>query len=508
MLRVLGSKRRLCNGLSRRDFLHAGALSLSGLGLPSLDLAGLSRLQSAQAGEPAGRVSSFGRAKSIILIHLYGSPSQLEWADPKPNAPAEIRGEFGSIPSSLPGCGVCELLPNLARVMDRTTVIRSMTHPYPIHGVAFALTGVPTIDVAMELSPNDPRHWPYFGSVVEYVDRLRQLETSDGAKTGHPAVPRNIALPFAFSSHRVGEVPRAGPYAAFLGGQYNPVWTDLVGQATRGMHKELAGKSFDDNDPYIGLAPDSYFVLPSATEVPPGVTLDRLDSRRSLLAQLEESRRALDSSRAADQMDFHQQAAYSLIQSSQLREALDLRRERADIRALYGDTLFGQGCLAARRLVEAGSRVVSVFWDEYGLAGDAWDTHYNHFERMRKALCPGLDHAWYGLITDLDQRGLLDDTLVVCTSEHGRTPRFTGTGRDHWSRVYTTMLAGGGVARGRVVGASDKIGGDVADRPVSPKDLLATMYHLLGIDPRTTIHDGLGRPLPLVEGDVVHDALA
>ena len=152
--------------------------------------------------------------------------------------------------------------------------------------------------------------------------------------------------------------------------------------------------------------------------------------------------------------------------------------------------------------------MVSVFWDEYGLAGDAWDTHYDHFKRMRQALCPGLDMAWYGLITDLDRRGLLDDTLVVCTSEHGRTPRFSGTGRDHWSRVYTSMVAGGGTARGRVVGASDKIGSDVADRPVSPKDLLATMYHLLGIDHRQTLRDALDRPLPLVDGEVVHEVLA
>ncbi len=160
-------------------------------------------------------------------------------------------------------------------------------------------------------------------------------------------------------------------------------------------------------------------------------------------------------------------------------------KRRPTIRELYGHTLFGQSCLAARRLVEAGSRVVSVFWDEYGLAGSGWDTHYNHYARMKQELCPGLDQGWYGLITDLDQRGLLDDTLVVCTSEHGRTPKITtgqGGGRDHWSRVYTSLLAGGGTKRGHIVGASDKQGGDVLDRPISPKDVLATMYHLLGID--------------------------
>jgi uncharacterized protein (DUF1501 family) len=155
--------------------------------------------------------------------------------------------------------------------------------------------------------------------------------------------------------------------------------------------------------------------------------------------------------------------------------------------------------------------VVSVFWDEYGLAGTGWDTHWNHYPRMKVELCPGLDLGWYGLITDLDRRGLLDDTLVVCTSEHGRTPKINsqkGGGRDHWSRVYSALMAGGGIARGKVVGASDKHGSDVADRPISPKDMLATMYHLLGIDHHLLIHDHLNRPLPLVEGQVIPEVLA
>jgi len=506
MLRILGSNRRLCHGMSRRDFLYVGGLGAAGLQLTDLLRGQAAAQERAESIEPAPR--SFGRAKSIILLHLYGSPSQLEWADPKPDAPVEIRGELGWIPSTLPGCNVCELLPNMAKVMDRTTVIRSMTHPYPIHGVAYALTGTPTIDVAMELAPHDPRHWPYFASVVEYVDAMRAQAEGRPPAALTTGVPPNIALPFAFSSHRVGEVPRAGPYAAFLGSRWNPVWTDYVGQANKSIDKTLAEKRFTDPDPYLGLAPDSYFVMPSATAPQPGVTLDRLDRRRSLLAQFDAARGQLDNSYAARQFDQQQETAFALLASDRLRGALDLRHEPTETRDLYGHTLFGQGCLAARRLVEAGSRVVSVFWDEYGLAGDAWDTHYDHFKRMRQALCPGLDMAWYGLITDLDRRGLLDETLVVCTSEHGRTPRFSGTGRDHWSRVYTSMVAGGGTARGRVVGASDKIGSDVADRPVSPKDLLATMYHLLGIDHRQTLRDALERPLPLVDGEVVHEVLA
>jgi hypothetical protein len=500
MLRVLGSTRTLCQGLSRRDLLRVGGLGLAGLGL-----ADVLRLRDAAASDAAVRPPSFGRAKSIILIHLYGSPSQLETVDPKPDAPVEIRGDLGCIDSSLPGLKVCELLPNLAKVMDRTTVLRSLTHPYPLHGVAFALTGVPAIDVAMELSPRDARHWPYFGSVVEYVD------AQQGRAAAHPTVPANIALPFAFSTQRSGEVPRAGPYAAFLGSEYNPVWTDFVGTGAGSLPYKLADKLFDGPNPYIGLEPDSHFVVPSATSLQADVTLDRLNTRRSLLGQFDDARRVFADAAGGARVDRYQQMAFSLLESDTLRSALDLRRESEANRALYGATLFGQSCLAARRLIEAGSRVVSVFWDEYGLAGSAWDTHWNHYPRMKHELCPGLDQGWYGLITDLDQRGLLDDTLVVCTSEHGRTPQINkadGGGRDHWARVYSSMFAGGGMARGRVVGASDKHGSDPADLPVSPKDMLATMYHLLGIDHHTLVSDALGRPLPLVEGHVIEPLLA
>jgi uncharacterized protein (DUF1501 family) len=498
MLRILGSARRLCSGLTRRDLLRVGGLGLAGLSLPEM-----LRLQDASAASGV-REPSFGKAKSIILIHLYGAPSQIETVDPKPDAPVEIRGEFGSIPSSLPGCDVCELLPNFGKVLDRTTVLRSLTHPYPLHGVAYALTGTPTMDVPLELNPNDPRHWPYFGSVVEYVDAAAKRPASRH-------VPANMALPWPFSSRRTGEVPRSGPYAAFLGSQYNPVWTDFVGTATKGHPKTLGQKTFTDNDPYIGSSEDSYFVVPAASSLQADVTLDRLNRRRSLLEQLDEARRVAVGKSHGQTLDRYQQMAFSLLESDALRKALDIRLEPEATRKLYGHTLFGQSCLAARRLVEAGSRVVSVFWDEYGLAGSGWDTHWDHFARMKVELCPGLDQGWFGLITDLDQRGLLDETLVVCTSEHGRTPKISpskGGGRGHWSRVYSAMMAGGGACRGKVVGSSDKHGGEVKDRPISPKDMLATMYHLLGIDHHQLLHDSLGRPLPLVEGRVIHEALA
>ena len=498
MLRILGSARQLCHGISRREMLRVGGLGLAGMSLPQI----LS-FQEASAAEAGKHGPSFGKAKSIILIHLYGAPSQLEWVDCKPNAPVEVRGELGTIPSTLKGCDVCELFPNMAKVMDRTTVLRSLTHPYPIHGVAFALTGVPIIDVAMELSPHDPKHWPFFGSAVEYVDSR--------GRTGEPAVPSNIALPFPFSTKRVGEVHRAGPYAAFLGSQFDPLWADFQGTATKGITKTLRDMTYTGNDPYIGVAPDSYFIVPNASSLQSEITLDRLNTRKSLLGQLNDNLVGLTSTAAGRSLSKHQQSALSLLESPKLSEALDLRKEPTATRDLYGQSLFGQSCLAARRLVEAGSRVVSVFWDEYGLAGMGWDTHWNHYPRMRQELAPGFDTGWYGLITDLDRRGLLDDVLVVCTSEHGRTPKISsgnGGGRDHWSRAYSSLIAGAGIKRGHVVGATDKQAGDVTDRPISPKDLLATMYHLLGIDPHYLVYDRQGRPLPLVDGQLISEALS
>jgi Protein of unknown function (DUF1501) len=509
MLRILGSAKQLCQGMTRRDMLRVGGLGIAGLSLPQV-LA----LQEASAADGKDHGSSFGKAKAVILIHLYGSPSQLEWVDCKPEAPVEIRGELGVIPSSLPGCPVCELFPNMAKVMDKATVLRSLTHPYPIHGVAFALTGVPAIDVNMELAPYDTKHWPFFGSVVEYVDSRRNKgggQPTLAASATNLAVPSNIALPFRFSTKRVGEVPRAGPYAAFLGSQYDPLWADFVGQATKGITKTLRDMTFTDNDPYVGIADGSYFIVPSASSLQNELTLDRLDRRKSLLGQLNQRLPALVQSSAGRALSKHQQSALALLESPKLSEALDLRSEPEGTRSLYGQSLFGQSCLAARRLVEAGSRVVSVFWDEFGLAGSGWDTHWNHYPRMRQELAPGFDIGWYGLITDLEQRGMLDEVLVVCTSEHGRTPKITsgmGGGRDHWARAYSSLVAGAGIARGKIVGATDKHASDVADKPISPKDLLATMYHLLGIDPHFMIADRQGRPLPLVEGAVIGDALA
>lgn len=501
MLRILGSRKRFCDGVSRRDFLHAG-------GLLGLGLADVLRLQEAKAGPgPATKLPHFGRAKSCILLYLYGAPSQLETFDPKPDSPAEIRGELGCIPSSLAGLNVCELLPHVAKVMHQTTAVRSMTHPYPLHGVAFATTSVPAIDVAMELSPRDSRHWPYIGSVVDYM-----LDRESGGAI--PETPRNIALPFPMSTRRRGEVPRAGPYPAFLGQAYSPVWTQFTGEASRSVVKELAAEKVSIADPYLGVKPGCQFSVSTLGGGNPAeLTLDRLGQRHSLLAQLDSLRGEAEGARSrASSFDRFQSMAFSLLTSPKLRRALEIDREPMGLRESYGMTLFGQASLVARRLVEAGTKIVSVFWDEYGLAGSGWDTHTLHYPRMKDELLPGLDWAFSGLIEDLSQRGLLDETLVVLLSEHGRTPKLAnvnGGGRDHWSRAYSIVMAGGGIAKGKIVGKTDRIAGEVIDTPISPKDVLATMLHLLGIDPAAEFRDRVGRPLPIAgEGRVRGELLA
>lgn len=497
MLRILGSPRRLCDGVTRRDFLHAGGLGLLGLGATASS-------QSLTAAERA-RPTSFGKAKRCIFLYLYGAASQIETFDPKPEAPRQVRGELGAISTSVPGIQIGELLPHTARVVDRTTIVRSMTHPYPLHASAYTLTSIPTIDVPLQMRPRDSRHWPFIGSVVDYLADQRSSEP--------PPVARNVGLPWRLSSRRVyAEGENAGPYGAWLGRAYDPLWTDFHGEGKRESTYTFGKQTIRCKDPYGPLEPDCRFGLSADARLSEGVTLDRLNRRRSLLAQLDDARRAADASAATRLFDGFRQQAFDYLSTSKLSAALDVERESAATREAYGMTLFGQSALVARRLLEAGTQFVTVLWDEYELVNSAWDTHYYHYELMREQLCPGLDRALSTLILDLETRGMLDDTLIVCTTEHGRTPRLenvSGGGRGHWAQAYSTLLAGGGVARGKVVGRTDRIASTVQDTPISPKDILATTYHLLGIDPDTTIRDRLGRPLAVGgEGRVRHELLA
>lgn len=500
MLRILGSEKRLCDSVSRRELLHAGGLAAAGLSLPQFLAA-----QNTQAATAGGGLNGFGAAKRCIFLYLYGAPSQLETVDMKPEAPIEIRGTMKPIPSVLPGLDVCEHLPEMAKMMDRVTVVRSVTHAYPVHGVAFATTGIPAIETSMELSPHDQRHHPYFGSIIDYLERKNQ-------RGNESMIPNNLGLPFQFSSQRIGEVARAGPYASYLGASYNPIFTEYSGKATRSVYKTLRDMKIDCHDPYVACDTASHFRL-ATTQPLPDVKLDRLDRRRTLLEQFDSSRRELSEKAGGKALSRYQDMAFSLISSNKVSNALDVRSEPQSTRDLYGMTLYGQACLAGRRMLEAGTKLVSVFWDEYGLAGDAWDTHWNHYPRMVDQLMPGLDKAFSGLVLDLERRGMLDETLVVCLSEHGRTPKLNtakGGGRDHWARAYSVMFAGGGVSRGNVIGATDKHASDPVDHPVGPKDLLATIYHALGIDPHTVLRDRGNRNIPLVpeSADVIHDMFA
>ena len=483
MLRLLGDPKRVNHRVTRRDLLHVGGLGLLGIGLEHA-------LASPSAQAAANNDSkSFGRAKSCILIYKYGAPPQHETFDPKPDAPANIQGELKAIPTKIPGIQIGEGLPKIAAILDRLTVVRSLTHPFPLHGTVYATTGIPDVDTKIESLPRHQRQWPFIGSLVDYLAERQ----SPGAEV---ELPRNIALPFVMGSRN--EIPPlAGPYGGMLGMRYDPVYTDFTAEGTKLAPEIRPGKAF--KDPLLGIRATDRFLLPGGASAPGAIA--RLETRRSLLGQFNEIRRDLDSSSRIGTFQKQQQLAYSILTSGKMQEALDFGREPMAIREAYGMTLFGQSCLAARRLIEAGSKFVTVIWDAYGLNAGSWDTHHNHFGRLKEFLLPVFDQTFSALILDLEQRGLLGETLVLVLSEHGRTPRIDsrpkGGGRDHWSSAYSQVYAGGGMGRGRVIGQTDKIAGDVVDNPISPKDILATSFHLLGIDPETTFPDAGGRPLPL-----------
>jgi hypothetical protein len=275
--------------------------------------------------------------------------------------------------------------------------------------------------------------------------------------------------------------PLAGPYGAMLGQKYDPIYADFPGEGTTTAPEVHPGRAF--KDPFLGIQATDKFVI--------GGEFERLERVETFSQQ--------------------QRMALSLLSSSRFATAIDFGQEPMAVREQYGMTLFGQSLLAARRLVEAGTRFVTVFWDAVGLNAGSWDTHHNHYGRLKHFLLPIFDHAFSGLILDLDQRGLLDETLVLVLSEHGRTPQIDskpkGAGRHHWSRAYSQVYAGGGMARGKVVGKTDRHAGDVDETPISPKDILATAFHLLGIDPDSTVPDSEGRPIPITGTGVVRPEL-
>jgi hypothetical protein len=476
---------RHSHGPSRRQFLGAGALTPFALGLAdALHL---------QAGA-ASTSNNFGRAKACILLFPYGSPPQHEMFDPKPDAPAEIQGEMKSIATCIPGVRIGEGLPDVAPILDRLTIVRSVTHRYAEHGVAYAVSGIPTYTPELETRPRDSRHWPFIGSIVDYIEERR-------ANGAIPGVPRNVALPWLLNSKTDFNVS-AGPYAAFLGQGYDPVWTDYDGVGTKlaPRYGESQAKQF--SDPFAETPLTGRFFVSTLANHSPDLPDERLLARKALLEQVDLRHQPMS---GGDAFDKQRQLAYAVLSSGKMRQALDLSRESVALRERYGSTLFGQSCLAARRLVEAGSKFVTVFWDGFGqFSGCAWDTHANHYPRLKEYLLPGFNRAYPALIRDLEARGMLDDTLVLWLSEHGRTPKIDskpkGAGRHHWSKAYSIVMAGGGAPKGKVVGSTDKHAAEVKETPISPKDILATSFYLLGINASTTVTDQQGRPV-LIAGD-------
>jgi hypothetical protein len=430
-------ERLFCDGLARRDFLRLGTANVFGLSLT------LPRLL-------AGRARAEGRAArdvSLVYVFLHGGLSTIDTFDQKPDAPAEFRGPFKPVATSVPGVQVCEHLPRLARHVDKLALLRSFRHHNSDHGPAdhYMLTGYfPQAGFNPGLSPNNQR--PAFGAVV-----ARQLGPRG-------SVPPYVCLP---KMH-----PSCGP--AYLGPAAAPFVIDA-----------------DPN------APD--FTVPDVVP-PPSLEAHRLESRKRLLASIDRFHQAAEAraNRDAAAVGVFRARAFDLMTSPAAKKAFDVHAEDDRLRDEYGRNTLGQSCLMARRLVEAGVRCVTIDHSN-------WDTHNDNFNTLRRQLLPWLDAALSTLLRDLADRGLLETTLVVITGEFGRTPRINkDAGRDHWGPAFTVLLAGGGVRGGRVIGRTDARAERPAADPCGPEDLAATLCHLLGIDPAEEFRTPDGRPVAVV----------
>ncbi len=464
MLRITAGKRRLCDGLSRRDVLRVGGAGWLGLGLPDLLRA------------ESGR----GPAKSLIMFVLEGGPAHQDLWDMKPDAPEGVRGEFRPIATTVPGLMFCEHLPRLAQQAHHLTLVRSVHHSIGDHnaGAYYALTGRDPAAGGRLITAPGPDNFPPYGSV------LAKLRPS-----GRP-LPDFVHLP-DWMSNNGSFLP--GQDAGFLGGPHEPF---VAGDPSR---------------------PD--YAVPGLN-LPRELPMERVGRRRSLLDAVSTT---LGDGRAVERLDAHYRKAFELIASPEARRAFDLSGEPASVRDRYGLDLdnprtkearqfgglphLGQCLLMARRLVEAGVRVVTVCT---GARYDqSWDTHRDHFPLLKRSLLPMFDRGFSALLADLHDRGLLDSTLVVAVGEFGRTPKvgqITSSagadkgGRDHWPHCYTALFAGGGLPAGAVFGASDANAAYPARDPVTPPDLAATIYRVMGLDPETLIRDPFDRPFPLSTG--------
>jgi len=472
MLEFLGRQSRTCEGLSRRQWLGIGSLGSIGLSLPSV-LATSVRADNGVVLDkvPAAIRGSFGRAKSCIVLFLFGAPAHQDTWDLKPDAPAEVRGEFQPIASRTPGILVGEHLPKLATRTDRLSIVRSLTHEDNTHTVAmhYMLAGIRHKRPSTN-PQNAPDDFPCFGAAMNYLER-------HGLRTGRPPRGTQSGLPSAVSLNAPANQVSAnnhifpGFFAGLIGGVYDPM--------------------------FISQHPNSDRFQPLATHDAPA----RLIARRELAMEYQRRLSRLEESASVRQLGEYQARAVRLLASDAARQAFELERESPELRGRYGNTPFGQGCLLARRLVEAGVSLVTVNWER----DDAyWDTHKNNFVDLKTKLLPNFDQACSSLMDDLQERGLLDETLVVCLGEFGRTPKINAAaGRDHWAACNSVVLFGAGLPGGFVHGASDRQAAYPTRDPVSPESLAATIYHLLGVAPDATLHDALGRPMRLIAADPI-----
>lgn len=474
------------SGISRRELLRVGGSALFGLSLPQL-----LRLQKASAMEaPQGGGPGWNRAKSVILIYLQGGPSHLDLWDPKSDVPSDVKSIFKTIKSRVDGMEVTELMPRLAEVTDKFSFIRTMSYsPNGLFNHTAAmyqmLTGYTADKVSPsgQLEPPSPKDFPNVGCNI--------------IKFKPPEVPM---LPFVMMPRPLQEsnvVGKAGT-AGFLGRAYDPYYLYPPGSDL-------------DNTKMDRINVDSLAMRPE-------LTAPRMRKRRRLLDVVNEGMPSLEKAVSRYDLDEYTEKALDLVVSGRARQAFDLAKEDDKLRDRYGRNTFGQCCLLARRLVEAGTRFVEVNWPKVANSDrHSWDVHTGLPDRMKKMSAPMLDPGLATLIEDLDERGLLDETLVVCVGEFGRSPKRgistsgngnSADGRDHWPYCYTAVIAGAGIKRGNVHGKSDATASGPLENPVHPTELLATIYHAVGIHPNTIVYNHLDQPRELVKGEAVTDLFA
>ena len=475
MLSIPGGVGRNCDGVSRREFMRVG-----GVGVLGMALGDVLRLQAESSASPQSTKPGWGQAKSVIMVFLQGGPSHIDIWDPKPDAPSNVRGEFKQIRTKVPGIWLSETMPLLAQQMDKATLIRSVSYtPAGLFNHTAAIYQMMTgytpdrVSPSGQLEPPSPSDFPHMGSQIV---RLRPIDT--------PMLPF-VMLPRPLQeSNVIGK----GGTAGFLGRAYDPYY----------FYQDPAG---DVKLSDLALRSD--------------VTKERLERRTTLLKEVEDAMPDVEKAVENYALDSYYQKAFSLILSGRARDAFDLTKEPDKVRDRYGRHTFGQGCLMARRLIEAGTKVVQMNWPSVA-NGDpnstAWDTHAANFGPLRNLHCPKLDSGLSSLLEDLDQRGLLKETMVIAIGEFGRSPRLgvstsgngnAPDGRDHWPYCYTGLVAGAGIQRGALYGKSDATASSPAENPVHPTQILATVYHALGIDPHTIVYNHLNQPRELVQAEPV-----